>query len=199
MLVIYKVAQKQHILVYRHLLVLNSISILLLKLLYFEIPFILLWNQKGLLQFTQSADECCLTRDCIYTIDELNGPVADKNEQRNTRCKVVLRKRGVMVFPVNIATFIHVYSLRCRFLSREDKAEQRKTWVLSQRQKNATSVLLRFVWRRCMLPGNQKRGIKMTVDTARRRKIESVGLKTRMSWNKSYHTKTLRDTSISRA
>jgi len=73
-----------------------------------------------------------------------------------------------MIFPVNFATFNHIYSLHGPSLSGETKAEHRKMLVLSGRQKNATSVLLRSVWRRCLLPGNQKRGIEMTVDTAKK-------------------------------
>jgi hypothetical protein len=50
-----------------------------------------------------------------------------------------------------------------------------------------------FVWRRSMLPGNQKRARKMTVDNVKREEINSVGLKTRVSCNKGYNRKSLRD------
>jgi hypothetical protein len=103
-----------------------------------------------------------------------------------------------MDFPVNVASFSHVYSLSSLFLLREDKGKQRDLWVLSQRQKNSASVLLRFVWRRSVLPGNQKRGRKMTVHTAKKEEIKSAGLKTRRSWNKIYQIKGLRDIKVLR-
>jgi hypothetical protein len=103
-------------------------------------------------------------------------PAADKNEQLNTRSKVVLQNRDVMTLPENTVAFIHVYSLRYSFLLREDEVEHRKTLSLSQRQKKATLVPLRFVGRRCMLPGNQKKGIKMTVDTAKKEDNKLCGV-----------------------
>jgi hypothetical protein len=48
-----------------------------------------------------------------------------------------------------------------------------------QRQKNAASFLLRFVCCPSVLPGDQKRGRKMTVHTTKKEKIKSEELKTR--------------------
>jgi hypothetical protein len=95
-----------------------------------------------------------------------------------------------MDFSVNVATFIRVYSVQWRSLLQGKQSGREGDLSLIADTKE---LYFWFVWRRSMLPGNQKRARKMTVDNVKGEEINSMGLKTRISCKKVYNRKSLRD------
>jgi hypothetical protein len=83
-----------------------------------------------------------------------------------------------MDFSVNVATFIRVYSLQWLSLSRGKQSGTERDLSLITDTKE---LYFWFVWRRSVLPGNQKRGRKMTLDNVKKEEINFVGLKARIS------------------
>jgi hypothetical protein len=83
-----------------------------------------------------------------------------------------------MNFSVNAVTFIRFSSLQWRSPLRGKQSGTERDLSLITDTKE---LYFWFVWRRSVLPGNQKRGRKMTLDNIKREAINFVGLKTRIS------------------